>query len=212
MKINVFDTKGMASTAWEFDTKSLPAGSPRLLAQALRVYEWNSHQKTHKTKSRGEVQGSTRKIYRQKGTGRARHGARYAPLFVGGGVAHGPRGLRPGNLVLPQAMKTRALTTALLAKLKDGEVIGLARTKLASPTTSAAAALLAKIANHPKNKVTIITRGKTTKLYRGIKNLQGVSTKRADLVNAYDLVSAGVVLVTEPALSSLTKRLTSQTN
>lgn len=207
MKINVFDTTGKALTPWEIDVKGLGVANPSLLAQAMRVYEWNTHQKTHKTKSRGEVVGSTRKIYRQKGTGRARHGARYAPLFVGGGVAHGPRGLRPDNLLLPRLMKKRALATALLGKLEEGVVVGLHKPSLADGSASAGASLMAKVAGHPKNKVTIITNGKTTKLYRGIKNLQGVSTKRAALVSAYDLVSCGTVVLTKSALESLTERV-----
>ena len=207
MKINVYDTTGKAVTPWEVDSKALGAANPSLLAQAMRVYGWNSHQKTHKTKSRGEVQGSTRKIYRQKGTGRARHGARYAPLFVGGGVAHGPRGIKSENLLLPRFMKKRALATALLAKLKQGVVVGLHKPSLADGKASSSANLMAKVAGHPKNRVTIITRGKTSNLYRGIKNLQGVNTKRAALVNAYDLVSTGTVILTKGALESMTERI-----
>src|SRR3989338_4775942 len=65
--------------------------SPKLIAQAARVYSANQRQSSAKTKTRGEVTGSRRKVWRQKGTGRARHGDRYAPIFVGGGIAHGPR-------------------------------------------------------------------------------------------------------------------------
>lgn len=207
MKINAFDGTGKSLSPWELDVKPLGKASPLLLAQALRVYEWNLHQKTHKTKSRGEVQGSTRKIYRQKGTGRARHGARYAPLFVGGGVAHGPRGVRPNNLILPSAMRRRALATAFLDKLSGGQVVGLSSPSLAGSTTASGASLMAKLAGHPKNKVTIVTNGKTTKLYQSIKNLQGVTTKRAALVSAYDLVSASMVIITKTALENLTARI-----
>lgn len=63
-----------------------------LVAQATRVFLSNQRRAKAKTKQRGEISGSTRKIWRQKGTGRARHGDRYAPIFVGGGVAHGPTG------------------------------------------------------------------------------------------------------------------------
>ena len=63
-----------------------------VVAQAVRVHLTNQRQATAKSKTRGEVSGSGKKIWRQKGTGRARHGDRYAPIFVGGGVAHGPRG------------------------------------------------------------------------------------------------------------------------
>src|SRR3989344_4073637 len=65
---------------------------PALLAQAVRIYLGNQRKSSAKTKTRAEVEGSTRKIYRQKGTGRARHGSIRAPIFVGGGIAHGPDG------------------------------------------------------------------------------------------------------------------------
>lgn len=206
MKINVFDIQGKAKDTWEIAPKALGKFNPTLLAQALRVYEWNSHQKTHKVKSRGEVEGSTKKIYRQKGTGRARHGAKYAPIFVGGGIAHGPRGLKPGNLMLPRTLKRRALASALLSKLEDKQVAGLVDTKKSDGKTSSVATLLATIAGHPKNRVILVTKGKTTKLYQGLQNLQGVTTRRADLLTAYDLVSASSVILTKPAFEALLAR------
>jgi len=78
----------------------------QLVAQAVRVYQANQRQGGAKTKTRGEVTGSGRKIWRQKGTGRARHGHRYAPIFVGGGVSHGPR-TRDFSRRLSKAMRKR---------------------------------------------------------------------------------------------------------
>src|SRR3990167_4620035 len=72
----------------------------KLLAQAIHVYRDRQHLGNSKVKTRGEVTATTRKWYRQKGTGRARHGAVSAPLFVGGGVAHGPKGINRHNLRL----------------------------------------------------------------------------------------------------------------
>lgn len=207
MKIKTFDTSGKSLGAWDFDTKPLGKVNEILLAQALRVYEWNSHQKTHKVKSRGEVQGSTRKIYRQKGTGRARHGARYAPIFVGGGVAHGPRGLKPGNLTLSPVMKIGALKTALLLKCQDNLLAGLEKVSHADGKTSTSAKLLATVASHPQKKVIIVTAGKTTSLYQGVSNLQLVKTRRADLLNAFDLISADFVIFTKKGLDRLVKRI-----
>ncbi|MBI1872200.1 50S ribosomal protein L4, partial [Candidatus Collierbacteria bacterium] len=66
-----------------------------LLSQVIHVYRANTHQNTSKVKTRGEVNRTTKKVYRQKGTGNARHGARSAPIYVGGGVAHGPSGVSP---------------------------------------------------------------------------------------------------------------------
>lgn len=211
MKIKVFDTFGKEQNSWELDLKALGSDNPTLLAQALRVYASNSHQTTHRVKSRGEVEGSTRKIYRQKGTGRARHGARYAPLFVGGGVAHGPRGDRANNLLLPRALKKKALAVALLSKLKEGVVVGLAKPSLSDGKSSSSVSLLSQVAGHPKNRVTLVTRGKTTKLYNSLKNLQGVSTRRADLITAYDLVRTDSLILTKAGLDGLMSRFLTPT-
>src|SRR3972149_7539732 len=79
-----------------------------LLNMAVRIYQANQRLGTHKAKTRGQVTGSTRKIYKQKGTGRARHGDIKAPIFIGGGIAHGPKP-RDFSLNLPKRMKRLAL-------------------------------------------------------------------------------------------------------
>ena len=117
MNIPVFDIKGKELKAWSVEDNVFGKANTAILSQAVRVYTSNSHQKTSKVKTRGEVQGSTRKIYRQKGTGNARHGAKYAPIFVGGGIAHGPKGVRPENMILPKAMRRRALAAAMQTKM-----------------------------------------------------------------------------------------------
>src|SRR3989344_8900364 len=96
----------------------------KLLAQALRVYSTNQKIFTGSTKTRGEVEGSTAKIFRQKGTGRARHGSIRAPIFVGGGIVFGPRP-RKVRLELPQRMKKAALLSAFSAKTADKQLMGL---------------------------------------------------------------------------------------
>lgn len=92
-----------------------------LLAQAVRVYLANQRQGNASTKTRSEVKGSTRKIYRQKGTGRARHGALKAPIFVGGGIAHGPK---PHSFAMdfPKKMRIQALISALSQKAQEGHI------------------------------------------------------------------------------------------
>lgn len=206
MNIPVYNTKGQAQATWKLEDKIFAPGHTALLTQALRVYTSNSHQKTSKVKTRGEVVGSTRKIYRQKGTGNARHGAKYAPIFVGGGIAHGPKGVRPVNLSLPKAMRKRALSAAMHLKLSSKAVSGLSGLKGFNGKTSSAISLLSSIASHPKNSVLVITDSAITSLYRSILNLQGVSMKRASLVNALDLVSANHLILTKKALDTLSKR------
>lgn len=206
MKLPAYNHQGKALEAWSL---TLPLGEVKqsLLAQALRVYQSNSHQGGSRVKSRGEVQGSTRKIYRQKGTGRARHGARSAPIFVGGGVSHGPTGLRAQNLVLPKKMRRQALATALTLKFENRAIAGLETVDKLDSKTAAAANLLGKIAGHPQHKTLVISGAKPANFFRAARNLQGVTFKSASLVNAYDLVAADFVLVTKDALDPLLTRL-----
>ncbi len=208
MQIPVFDVTGKKSAdSWSVETKVLGTANEALLLQAARVYEDNAHQKTHKVKTRGEVDGSTRKIYRQKGTGNARHGARYAPIFVVEGIAHGPSGVRPDNLVLPKAMRRRALAAALVEKFSEKAVSGVTGVKDADGKTSTAVKLLATVAGHPKTKVLVVTSGRAEKLYLAVRSVQGAAMKRASLVNAYDLLAAGHVIVTKKALDEFVARV-----
>src|SRR3990167_6881084 len=104
IKLNVYSPKATKKEAIPL-LKSLEAKvNMKLLAQAIRVYEDRSHPGLSQVKTRGEVKISTRKIYKQKGTGYARHGAKSAPIFVGGGIAHGPKGIKR-KLALPKKKK-----------------------------------------------------------------------------------------------------------
>lgn len=209
MNIPVYDIQGKALKSWSFEDGLFGPANSLILSQAIRVYTSNSHQKTHKVLTRGEVDGSTRKIYRQKGTGNARHGAKYAPIFVGGGIAHGPTGVRPQNMILPKKMRRAALAAAMQSKLAAGSISGLTGVKDFSGKTAMAAKMLATVASHPKNSVLVITDGKSSALYLSLSNLQGVSMKRAQIVNAYDLVASTHLIVTKKALSTLTTRIMS---
>ncbi len=95
-----------------------------LIAQTLRVYEDNSHPGMAKAQTRGEVNRTGKKLYKQKGTGGARHGSRKAPIFVGGGVAHGPRPLRR-ILNIPTKLKREALRQVLGLKIEDGKMVAV---------------------------------------------------------------------------------------
>jgi large subunit ribosomal protein L4 len=212
MNIPVYDIKGKAGESWKLEDKVFGKENTAILAQAIRIYTSNSHQKTSKVKTRGEVQGSTKKIYRQKGTGNARHGAKYAPIFVGGGIAHGPKGVRPENMVLPKNMRRRALAAAMQSKIVGKAISGLTGVEKFDGKTAGVVKLLATVANHPKNSVLIVTDDKATSLYLGIANLQGVTMKRASLVNAYDLVASTQLVLTKEALETIKSRSLAKTS
>lgn len=208
MKLDLFDTTGKKLIPIEVNPKDFADKvNDNLLRQALRIYTSNSHQKTSKVKTRGEITGSTRKIYKQKGTGKARHGDKYAPIFVGGGIAHGPTGVRPKNLVLPKRMKRQALGSIILQKLEEKVITGLDKVEVMEAKTSKCASLIAKIANHPKNKVLVITDKKQDNFYNASQNIQGLTMKRAQLVNVRDIAMHDHIIITKNAISTLKNRI-----
>lgn len=208
MKVTVFDTTGKKSSSTEIKPADFGGiVNETLLAQAIRVYEYNSHQRTSKVKNRGEITGSTRKIYRQKGTGRARHGDRYAPIFVGGGIAHGPVGIKGKNLTLPKRMKRKALASSLLVKLNSDSVSLLNTLEKFPATTKKASELLNKIANHPKKKTLIITHTRPDSLYKSTKNIQNTLIRRAALVNPYDIIFSDHIILDKDSLSVIQSRI-----
>ena len=122
LNIDVFDIKGKNVGSISLPESIFKAKvNPQVVAQAVRVYLANQRQGTSSTKTRGEVQGSTRKIYRQKGTGRARHGSIRAPIFVHGGVAFGPKP-RDFSLKIPSKIKQQALFSAFSSKFSADEI------------------------------------------------------------------------------------------
>lgn len=173
----------------------------QLLAQAVRVYLTNQKVFTASTKGRGEVKGSTAKIYRQKGTGRARHGSIRAPIFVGGGIVFGPKP-RTVRLDLPKKMKKAALLSALSAKLADKSVLGLTGIEKASGKTKQLTQLLKKI---KVRNALIISAEKTDYVVRAASNIPGVDVLPANLINAYEVLRHDILLITKEAIETFTR-------
>lgn len=170
-----------------------------LLAQALRVYMTNQKSFTASTKTRGEVKGSTAKIYRQKGTGRARHGARTAPLFVGGGVVFGPTP-RKVKLELPQKMKKAALLSALSSKMAEKQILGLSGLDKASGKTKEVAKLIEKL---KLNSALIVTAKPLDNVVRAVRNILKVSVLPVNQLNAYEILKHQMLLLSKEAVARL---------
>lgn len=174
-----------------------------LLAQAVRVYLANQRQGNASTKTRGEVEGSTRKIYRQKGTGRARHGSVRAPIFVKGGVVFGPKP-RDFSLSLPQKMKRKALFSALSAKVEESGVTVIEGLTEITPKTKVFLAMLKSIGvADKKQKLLFITAGGVTPVLRAGRNVQGVKFLPSKLMNAYEVLSAKKVILMKDAVDEM---------
>lgn len=161
-----------------------------LLAQAVRVYRMNQRAGSASTKTRGEVTGSTRKIYRQKGTGRARHGAARAPIFVHGGIAHGPKPI-DFSRSLSKNMKRQALFSALSLALQHKGLTVIAGLERLKPKTKAMAQTLEKLdlfKENKKNALLFVEPKGAEVLHRAIRNISGVTTMQVTQLNAYDIM------------------------
>lgn len=173
----------------------------KLLAQALRVYMTNQKNLTASTKGRGEVRGSTAKIYRQKGTGRARHGAIRAPIFVGGGIVFGPKP-RKVRLTLPKKMKKAALFSALSSKMADKSIVAVSGLEKATGKTKQMVALMDKLKT--KNAL-IVTGDKVDNVLHGVRNIPRVDALPANLINAYEILKHDLLMITKEAINKLSQ-------
>lgn len=174
-----------------------------LITQAVRVFRANQRLGTASTKTRGEVEGSSRKIYRQKGTGRARHGSIRAPIFVHGGIVGGPKP-RDYSLHLPQKMKRAALFSALSDKFKSGKIKILGGIEKIEPKTKKFISVIDKLGlNDKKKKILIIIASGAENLKRAAGNVQGVSITGAKRLNTYDILSSQQILFIKEAVQEL---------
>lgn len=174
-----------------------------LMAQAVRVYLANQRMGSAVTKTRGEVDGSTRKIYRQKGTGRARHGGIRAPIFVGGGTAHGPK-LRDYSLDLPSKMKKAAVISALSKMVKSNSVKVVAGLASLDAKTKNTAKMLGGM-HLADSKVLLVMPEHNEKVFKAARNINKLLVRRVQLLTTYDILNAKIILVMQEALAVLEK-------
>ena len=171
-----------------------------LLAQAVRVYLVNQRQGNVKVKTRSEVIGSTRKIYRQKGTGKARHGAIKAPIFVGGGVAHGPK-QKEYNLKFNKKEKKLALYGALSSKLKERKIFGLDEKALnMKPKTKTIANFLKTLKLVGKNNLIILKKLEKNNLILAMRNISNATFIDVNSLNPYLILKSSSLIFVEDAL------------
>ena len=163
-----------------------------LMHQALVRQLANARRGTHKTQSRGEVSRTKAKWYRQKGTGRARHGSRNAPIFVGGGVAHGPKP-RSYRQHMPRKMRRAALRSALSAKAAETQIVLLDELEMERPKTREFVAMLERLEVADSALVLLPEENETVE--RSARNIPYVKTLRANYLNIRDLLGYETVLI-----------------
>jgi len=180
--------------------------NPDLLHQAVVLVEDQMRRSPASTLSRSEVKLTKAKWYRQKGTGRARHGAQSAPIFVGGGVAHGPRGVRR-PLRMNRRMKRRALAGALTQKVHEGAVMVVDEITMDEISTKAFVAMLEDL--EAEGRILMLLgpeEARDEKLYKSGRNIQQLVMREAPHINARDVIWAQTIIITQAGLQALTGR------
>jgi large subunit ribosomal protein L4 len=175
-----------------------------LLYEAVRQYQAGQRAGTHKTKVRSEVAGSGKKLWKQKGTGRARMGSVRSPLWRHGGTVHGPVP-RDYSYKLPKKMLLGALRSALSAKVRDGELKVVQAFSFPDHKTKSAMGALAKL--DAGRTVLVVDNGDNRNLELGIRNLKGVTLLATREVNPYHLLGHKSVLLSEAAARKFSEAL-----
>jgi large subunit ribosomal protein L4 len=172
----------------------------RLLHQVVVIHEANQREGNAHTKTRGEVEGSTKKMWPQKHTGMARMGTKRSPIWVKGGIVFGPR-TREYRMIITDSMKRAALNSALLGKIKDKEVSVIEAVDFEKPKTKEMAKLMKSIGF--KRTVLLALPKYSEKVWLSSRNLQDLSVRPVAELNAYDVVKHKDILLTREALDTL---------
>ncbi len=209
MFVNTYNQEGK-----ETGKIKLPAGvfdlkwNADLVHQVMTAMQANQRKGTAHTKTRAEVRGGGRKPWRQKGTGRARHGSIRSPIWRGGGVTFGPTKEKVYTQKINQKMKRKALLVALSQKARDNEILILDDLKLKAAKTKEAATVLkslSKIKGFEKlagknNSVVILIKDKSDQLKRSFRNLSGVLFNETRNLNLLDILTYKYLIFTKPSL------------
>ena len=175
-----------------------------LLYEAVRHYLAGQRAGTHKVKTRHEVAGSGKKLWKQKGTGRARMGSVRSPVWRHGGTVHGPVP-RDYSYNLPRKMQLGALRSALSAKLKDGDLQVVSGFQLTDHKTKSFAKTIGNF--QATKKVLLVEAAENRNLELSARNLEGVEVVRSHEVHPYHLLGATRILFTEDAAVKLSETL-----
>ncbi|MBD3749235.1 MAG: 50S ribosomal protein L4 [Sphingobacteriales bacterium] len=171
----------------------------------VKQYLANQRQGTHKSKQRNEIAGSTRKLYKQKGTGGARAGGIKSPLFNGGGRVFGPQP-RDYSFKLNKKLKSLARKSALAYKAKDNSVVVLEDFNFDTAKTKNFVSLLGAL-NFGGEKTLLVLPSVNQNVYLSSRNIQGTKVITADELNTYDVLNAGKLVLTTGSVKTLEEAL-----
>lgn len=178
-----------------------------LVHEVVRLMNSNSRSSIANTKTRGEVRGGGKKPWKQKGTGRARHGSTRSPIWVGGGVAHGPRKEKDYSRKINKKAKAKALRTVLSRKWKDGQVIFLDEVGISAPKTASAKSVIKalaavkgyeKLATKPENAAIVAIPAKNLAIEKSFRNFGNVSVEEVRNLNPVTILNHTFLIIENP--------------
>ena len=202
-KLTIYDRKGKKVGTYNVEpTDFAPRINKQLLHDAVVMYQANDRQGSHQTKSRGMVAGSTKKMYRQKGTGNARAGSKRSGVRRGGGHIHRIHN-RDYSYRLPRKALQAATRMALAAKVRDEELIVIDDLSFGEPKTRDMVSVLSHLDLKKGDSLLVTTDKHDANVYRSARNIEGVSVAPATDINAYSVLKSRRMLVTKAALDAL---------
>ncbi len=204
--LTVFDRAGKEVGQYDLDPALLPAEiNKQLLHDAVVMYQANLRQGTHASKSRGMIAGSTKKMYRQKGTGNARAGSRRSPIRRGGGHTF-RKDPRDFGYRLPRKALQLATRMAIASRVMDNQITVIEELGFDAPKTSEMAGVL-KALGVGGGSLLVATAGLDRNLYLSARNIRGVSVSPVSELNAHKILAPRRLLMTRGALDALKEQL-----
>lgn len=203
IKVKVYNSQGEASGEMDFPKVLETAWNPSLVHQVVNALLANRRQPIAHTKGRGDVRGGGKKPWKQKGTGRARHGSIRSPLWKGGGVTFGPSNEKIYTQKINKQMAKKAFLSVLSKKASEGEVKVLESFELANHKTKSLAAVLRKIIKH--HSAALVAPAKNKNLAMASRNLAGVTYLPLNNLSVHDLLKNKEVLFEKSVLENYGK-------
>ena len=206
MKLKIINIEGKEVNDIEISDKIFSLKPKKIIIQSLIEWQLNHFKKrTAKTKQRGDIKGSTAKIYAQKGTGGARHSSRKAPIFVGGGVAHGPKGSVYKINKINKKIRKIALFHVLSQKQQTNTLFIVENLKHEIKKTKLFNSFLEKL--KLKNSLIISDKNSKTKIIKSARNIPDIKIIEPEGTNAYDLLKYKNVIFTASSIKSFQERV-----
>jgi large subunit ribosomal protein L4 len=205
-KISVYNLVGKEIEKLELDPKIFEVkANPALVHQVIEAQRANARLKLAHTKTRGEVRGGGKKPWRQKGTGRARHGSIRSPLWIGGGITFGPRTEREFGKKINKKMKRKALFMTLSDKVRENNFVVVDKLTLPKIKTKDFYNILQKLPIKGTTSTLVVLSKKDDIINRSARNIKKIKTILADSLNVYDVLKYNYLLIDKEGVQKITQ-------